>query len=45
MKKDQAAPSSYDQFNNKNKNQLKSRTLYFDYENEWRVKTSTSPDL
>lgn len=29
----------------KNQKQSQGRTLYFDYENEWRIKVSTSSDL
>lgn len=44
MKKELITTSSNDQLA-VNKGKGKSRTLYFDYENEWKVKTSTSPDL
>ena len=44
MKKELITNSTSDQ-PSVNKGKGKSRTLYFDYENEWKVKTSTSPDL
>jgi hypothetical protein len=42
MKKELISNSTNDQLN---KSKAKSRTLYFDYENEWKVKTSTSSEL
>lgn len=42
MKKELITNSTSEQLN---KSKAKSRTLYFDYENEWKVKTSNSPDL
>ena len=44
MKKELITTSTNEQLSI-NKGKAKLRTLYFDYENEWKVKTSTSPDL
>ena len=44
MKKELITTSTNEQLSI-NKGKAESRTLYFDYENEWKVKTSTSPDL